>query len=50
MKDPGKAYSFMFKDPSWVSKTAIAAVSMLLSLVPRGFARLLYVERKGTTL
>ena len=37
MKDLGKAFSFMFKDPSWVSKTAIAAIFMLLSLVLVGF-------------
>jgi hypothetical protein len=41
MKDLGKAFSFMFKDPSWVSKTAIAAVFMLLSVVLVGFFILL---------
>jgi hypothetical protein len=37
MKDLGKAFSFIFKDPSWVSKTALAAVFMILSLVLVGF-------------
>lgn len=41
MKDLGKAFSFMFKDPSWLSKSTIAAVFMLLSLVLVGFFILL---------
>jgi hypothetical protein len=41
MKDLGKAFSFIFKDPSWVSKTAIAAIFMLLSVVLVGFFILL---------
>jgi hypothetical protein len=41
MKDLGRAFSFIFKDPSWVSKTAIAAVFMILSLVLVGFFILL---------
>jgi hypothetical protein len=32
MKDLGKAFSFFFKDPSWITKTLIAAGFMLLSL------------------
>jgi len=36
MKDLGKAFSFFFKDPSWVLKTLIAAGFMLLSLVGLG--------------
>ena len=41
MKDLGKAFSFIFKDPSWVSKTAIAAVFMILSVLLVGFFILL---------
>lgn len=36
MKDLGKAFSFIFDDPQWVSKTIIAALFMLLSLVVIG--------------
>ncbi len=36
MKDLGKAFSFFFKDPSWVTKTLIAAGFMLLSLIGLG--------------
>jgi len=36
MKDLGKAFSFFFKDPSWVLKTLIAAGFMLLTLVGLG--------------
>ncbi len=32
MKDLGKAFSFVFKDPRWVSKVAIAAAFMVLSI------------------
>ena len=36
MKNLGKAFSFFFKDPSWVTKTLIAAGFMILSLVGLG--------------
>jgi hypothetical protein len=32
MKDLGKAFTFFFQDPSWITKTLIAAGFMLLSL------------------
>jgi hypothetical protein len=32
MKDLGKAFSFLFKDPRWVSKIVLAAVFMILSI------------------
>jgi hypothetical protein len=36
MKDLGKAFSFFFKDPSWGTKTLIAAGFMILSIVGLG--------------
>ncbi len=33
MKDLGRAFSFIFKDPRWVTKVVIAAAFMLLSLL-----------------
>jgi len=33
MKDLGRAFSFVFKDPRWVSKLVIAAAFMILSLL-----------------
>jgi hypothetical protein len=36
MKDLGTAFSFFFKDPSWITKTLIAAAFMLLSLLGIG--------------
>lgn len=36
MKDLGKAFSFFFKDPSWITKTLIAAGFMILSLIGLG--------------
>jgi len=41
MKDLGKAFSFMFDDPSWVMKVIIAALFMLLSLLGIGLFVLL---------
>jgi len=41
MKDIGKAFSFMFEDPSWVKKVVIAALFMLLSVVGLGIFVLL---------
>jgi hypothetical protein len=32
MKDIGKAFSFVFRDPRWVSKVAMAALFMVLSI------------------
>ena len=32
MKDLGKAFSFIFKDPRWASKIALAALFMILSI------------------
>ena len=37
MKDLGQAFSFPFKDPSWVSKFLIAALFMILCIVGLGF-------------
>lgn len=37
MKDLGKAFTFLFKDPQWVSKTAIAALWMILCVFLVGF-------------
>ena len=37
MKDLGKAFTFIFKDPRWVSKVAVAALFMILSIVLIGF-------------
>lgn len=37
MKDLGKAFSFPFKDPDWISKFVIAALFMLLCLIGIGF-------------
>jgi hypothetical protein len=37
MKDLGKAFSFLFKDPNWVRKSLIAALWMILCLVGIGF-------------
>jgi hypothetical protein len=36
MKDIGKAFSFIFDDPSWVLKVLIAALFMLLSIIGLG--------------
>jgi hypothetical protein len=36
MKDLGKAFTFFFQDPSWITKTLIAAGFMLLSLLGIG--------------
>lgn len=36
MNNLGKAFSFMFEDPSWVLKVVIAALFMLLSIVGLG--------------
>jgi hypothetical protein len=41
MKDLGKAFSFIFEDPSWVLKVVIAALFMLLSIVGLGIFVLL---------
>lgn len=41
MKDLGKAFSFMFEDPAWVSKVVIAALFMLLSIFVIGIFVLL---------
>ena len=41
MKDLGKAFSFMFEDPSWVLKVLIAAFFMLLSFLGIGIFVLL---------
>jgi hypothetical protein len=37
MRDLGKAFTFLFKDPSWVSKSLIAALWMILCIVGIGF-------------
>ena len=37
MKDLGKAFTSIFKDPRWVSKVAVAALFMILSIVLIGF-------------
>jgi hypothetical protein len=41
MKDLGKAFSFIFEDPSWVLKVVIAGLFMLLSFVGLGIFVLL---------
>jgi hypothetical protein len=41
MKDLSKAFSYMFDDPSWVTKVIIAALFMLLSVVGLGIFVLL---------
>jgi hypothetical protein len=37
MKDLGKAFSFVFKDPAWIQKVLLAMLWMLLALVGIGF-------------